>query len=308
VIPFLSCFYAHITPLSTQLRLTLHSVSDQLNTEDTHFLLEFIQNADDNTYSLPEDGLPTLVFETSPGKLYITCNETGFQHENVEAICNLGRSSKTSRGLGFIGEKGIGFKSVFKIARVVHIASREYTFKFDSEATLGIVTPTWSPFPLEFKQGQTNFLLELALESTEMSEQQLRLQLRRLDHSLLLFLRKLRQISILSDDGTGIGGKWTRHIRREDSQQYGGQMVTIGEHKKRYRKLEDATDYMVVRHIAEGMPHAKRRAGIATSEVVLAFTFRNGKPTFFKRKAYAFLPIRDSGFKVRSPLHGVHTR
>lgn len=251
-------------------------------------MLEFIQNADDNNYALSEGEVPTLTFDASPGKLHITCNEIGFQHENVEAICNLGRSSKSSRASGFIGEKGLGFKSVFKIARVVHIKSREYTFKFDSEALLGIVTPVWSTFPVEAKEGHTNFLLELALQSAgQLSEKQLRLQ-----------LRKLRQISILSDDGCGIGGKWTRHIRREDQELYGGQMVTIGEHKKRYRKLEDATDYMLVRHIAEGMPLAKRRAGITTSEVVLAFSFKNSKPTFFKRKAYAFLPIRESGFRV----------
>ena len=262
-------------------------------------MLEFIQNADDNNYALSEGEVPTLTFDASPGKLHITCNEIGFQHENVEAICNLGRSSKSSRASGFIGEKGLGFKSVFKIARVVHIKSREYTFKFDSEALLGIVTPVWSTFPVEAKEGHTNFLLELALQSAgQLSEKQLRLQLRGLDHALLLFLRKLRQISILSDDGCGIGGKWTRHIRREDQELYGGQMVTIGEHKKRYRKLEDATDYMLVRHIAEGMPLAKRRAGITTSEVVLAFSFKNSKPTFFKRKAYAFLPIRESGFRV----------
>jgi hypothetical protein len=176
---------------------------------------------------LEQDDLPNLTFDAFPGKLHITRNGAGFQHENVEAICNLGRSIKTNRGVVYIGEKGLRFKSIFKIARVVHITSRDYSFKFDREELLGIVTPIWAPFPTDVKQGHTNFLLELCLQSTGESERDPRLQLRKLDHSLLLFLRKLRRIYVHSDDGSGIGGKWTRNIRREDSEQYGGQISRL---------------------------------------------------------------------------------
>lgn len=38
------------------------------------------------------------------------------------------------------------------------------------------------------------------------------------------------------------------------------------------------------------------REGIDSSEVVLGFPFQRGQPTFHRQKAYAFLPVRESGF------------
>jgi hypothetical protein len=42
-------------------------------------------------------------------------NERGFSAANVRALCDVGRSTKGSGGLGYIGQKGIGFKSVFRV-------------------------------------------------------------------------------------------------------------------------------------------------------------------------------------------------
>ncbi len=47
---------------------------------------------------------------------------------------------------GFIGEKGIGFKSVFKVANVVHVASGHYQFKLDRREPLGMILPRLSTF------------------------------------------------------------------------------------------------------------------------------------------------------------------
>lgn len=109
-------------------------------------MLELIQNADDNTY----DGVcPTLRFTYRPGSLRIDCNEIGFTAENVEAICAISQSTKSGKtGHGeFIGEKGIGFKSVFKAAYVVWISSNDFTLKFDKTKSLGMVTPPLDPEP-----------------------------------------------------------------------------------------------------------------------------------------------------------------
>ena len=47
----------------------------------------------------------------------VDCNEDGFTRENVEAICNVGASTKTrNNSQYYIGEKSIGFKSVFMVA------------------------------------------------------------------------------------------------------------------------------------------------------------------------------------------------
>lgn len=43
-------------------------------------------------------------------------NEQGFSVENIKALCDIGNSTKKRSGAGYIGHKGIGFKSVFRVA------------------------------------------------------------------------------------------------------------------------------------------------------------------------------------------------
>jgi hypothetical protein len=122
-----------------------------------------IQNADDNKYT---DSVPTIEFEYTNGFLRVDCNETGFKYKHVEAICQIANSTKLAQGGAnpFIGEKGIGFKSVFKVADVVYIRSNHYSFKLDrNNGSLGIITPVWvdNP-PFEVRHNATSFYLELS--------------------------------------------------------------------------------------------------------------------------------------------------
>ena len=99
---------------------------DQLYSKDTGFVSELIQNAEDNTYTRAE-GKIYLSFSLYPDRLVLDSNEDGFREEHVRAICNTSASTKAvSRG--FIGEKGIGFKSVFKVAKKVHVQSHPFSF------------------------------------------------------------------------------------------------------------------------------------------------------------------------------------
>lgn len=272
------------------------SLSQQLYTQPSHFLLEFIQNADDNHYA---EALPTLTFVSRPGTLNINCNESGFRPKNVEALCDIGNSTKTDRSKGFIGEKGIGFKSVFKIAKSIHISSNAYSFRFDRDGPLGMIAPIWCDYPGALQGGFTQFFLTLSREKTDQSEYDLRGQLRQLDSTLLLFLRNLREISVDIDNGTETKqGKFTKHICRQDYEQYGGEMIKIHGDRQWLRKLPEDAEYLIVRHTATDMPDDPKRRGMSSSEVVLAFPFKDGKPTFAKQQAYAFLPIRESGFRV----------
>ena len=75
-------------------------MSDELYSKATHFLLEFIQNADDNSY--PEEIVPTMRVSLEPGWLIVQCNEIGFTEANVKALCKIGASTKKSQE-GYIG-------------------------------------------------------------------------------------------------------------------------------------------------------------------------------------------------------------
>jgi hypothetical protein len=72
--------------------------------------------------------------------LTVINNERGFQKANVKAVCSVGQSTKQKRN-GFIGEKGIGFKSVFAVSSTPTILSNGYRFtlsdKPDSEIKFG---------------------------------------------------------------------------------------------------------------------------------------------------------------------------
>jgi sacsin len=112
-------------PLAQDLQKSVQLLSKELYEKDIHFILELIQNAEDNQYLDSER--PDLKFllldydptdtENSDGCLCIFNNEVGFDEENIKAICAVGHSTK-SKKQGYIGEKGIGFKSVFIMAHI----------------------------------------------------------------------------------------------------------------------------------------------------------------------------------------------
>jgi hypothetical protein len=106
-----------VAPLSlVKQKLTCRRLSDELYSKPTRFILELIQNTDGNRYDY---GVPKLtIIYRKGGFLWIGCNENGFKPEDVQALCRIGGSTKKNLGSrrGYIGEKGIGFKSVFKVA------------------------------------------------------------------------------------------------------------------------------------------------------------------------------------------------
>ena len=78
-------------------------LSSDLYNKKTHFLLEFIQNADDNKYA--DDVTPSLNLQIEENLIVFECNELGFSADNVTAICDIGASTKVRENSvrGFIG-------------------------------------------------------------------------------------------------------------------------------------------------------------------------------------------------------------
>ena len=102
--------------------------------------MEVIQNANNKKYA--EAVTLILSITVTCECVKIGCNEEGFSREDIQALCRTGRSSKQP-GQGYTGEKGIGFKSVFKLANRVHIRSPPYYFQLDQTRQLGMITPQW---------------------------------------------------------------------------------------------------------------------------------------------------------------------
>lgn len=91
------------------------------------FLNELLQNADDCLYS--DQVIPTFSLDIKGTSVTTQYNEQGFTKSNVRAITAIGESTKKKlAGECTIGEKGVGFKSVFSIASEVEIHSGDFHF------------------------------------------------------------------------------------------------------------------------------------------------------------------------------------
>jgi len=273
------------------------SLSTDLYQTANHFLLELIQNADDNFYDVEE---PTLAITYTPGRVRIDCNERGFAKNNVEAICRICKSTKSgrSKSTGFVGEKGIGFKAVFKVASTVWISSGHYSFKFNRDAHLGMIAPVWAEFP-ETKRPSvsTSIVLELAPDCNGKAVFN---ELRTYDSRILVFLRRLRRLEISADECPVRLGGFKKVLRRLSSSEADPRMMLLQNNTEKKK-------YLVWRHTATGMPKEERRPGIDSSEIVVAFPLgRNGdEPILEEQSVYAFLPVRDYGFKASYPLASI---
>ena len=265
--------------------LIIQSISKELNSESSHFLLELIQNANDNEYE--SNKVPQLNFEYKNGYLRVDCNEKGFFPKHVLAISQVGNSTKANAKKidGPIGEKGIGFKSVFKVADEVYITSRNFSFKFDAKADLGMVAPTWSEPPSIFarRPGFTSFYILLRPEC----QMQVLGELKVLDGTILAFLKKLRHISISIDT-------FKRTLRREneDSPSLGPCLILHQDNEKRI--------YATVKRRVRYLPYEEKRPSISESDVVLAFPIKDEVPVIADQQVFAHLPLRQYGFQVRT--------
>jgi len=272
------------------------SVSDELYRQSTHFLLEIIQNADDNAYDTSSGITPTLEISLYGDYLRVDCNESGFAPKHVEAICKVGSSTKTGMGNAarYVGEKGIGFKSVFKVADVVYINSRDYSFKFEKNGPLGMIAPIWCDFPAAANLGHTTILMHL---SHDCNRGDLQREIRLLDSRMLIFLRQLRRINIRIE----IAGSTTlsRSLSRLPDVLFpsdSASVISLQQDSKIFK-------YIVSKHRAKELPFESKREGVHESQILLAFPVTETlEPKLEQQQVYAFLPVRDYGLQVCFPM------
>ncbi len=274
--------------LTKSLDSALELLSDQLYQRSTRFLFELIQNADDNTY--PSDSLPTMNIHYEDGFLLTSCNEIGFSRQHIEALCQIGQSSKALSGR-HIGEKGIGFKSVFKVADIVWVQSGSYSFMFDKSKLLGRMAPIPAKFPnpSQVPRGHTAIRLRLANPS---HQAEVIRDLMSLDPQSFLFLRNLRRIFLSVTESSG--RRWSTTVERS------GEVVSDTPSRVSLHKGDLRMHYIFTCCTAHNLALTPKRPGCTESDIVLAFPILDDEapvvlPSQF---VYTYLPIRDYGFKV----------
>jgi hypothetical protein len=169
------------------LEAALKILAEKIYNNDYHFIFELLQNTDDSPYD--SNVIPKLTFFLLPDKIIAKSNQLGFMEDNVDAICNIGDTTKESEII-LIGEKGIGFKSVFRITNNPEIFSNNYRFRFNNKT---YIIPEWIPtIPDYVDSGLTNVVLPLSKPEN--------LKVEKFDElvktPVLVFLNKLKVIEI----------------------------------------------------------------------------------------------------------------
>ncbi len=266
--------------LQKELQGALEELAIDLNTEETHFILELIQNAEDNAY----DGslTPCLKFTINENSILIQNNEIGFNEKNVCAICGVKESTKQKK-FGYIGEKGIGFKSVFKVTDEPHIFSNGFQFKFSHIAkngNLGFIVPYWiDEIPELIDNNQTNIFLPLKEESKERL-----LKIKDIDPTFILFLKKLKRIEIINK---------CKNVQNVIIKLEENGLVRVS-------STQGTSYYKVTRKEFEVPSYIRgeKRKDVEKTEIILAFEVSEaGNPIDSKQKVFSFLPTQNYGFK-----------
>uniref|UniRef100_A0A3Q2WHL7 Wu:fj29h11 n=1 Tax=Haplochromis burtoni TaxID=8153 RepID=A0A3Q2WHL7_HAPBU len=269
---------------------SLDRLSTELYSKDTHFVLELIQNADDNSYPAESGVVPALAFMVERDCITVLNNETGFQEKNIRAICDVGRSTKGKHKYGYIGQKGIGFKSVFKVTDCPEIHSNGFHLHFDKNCgPMGYILPHWTedtrPLDPQLRDiNQHSWTTKISLPLRTESH-----QTRNLFHdvhpSLLLFLHRLRSITIYNQSE-----KRFMTMTRKDL----NHNVLEVEHS------EGTERWLVVKTT---LKPKKIKEDVESTELALAFqlgsdsTGSNIVCQPQKQPVFAYLPLRSFGFR-----------
>lgn len=273
------------------------SIAHQLYDSSTHFILELLQNLDDTEY---DKGMnPSVKFILHGEFLHVRSNQVGFSKDDVEAICAVGSSTKKAKtGTGTnssIGEKGIGFKSLFRVADFVWLSSRGYHLEWDRNRMFGMIAPEWWddwPDPANPEMsGQTCFCMRIP---EAQDRQDISKDLKKFEPGLLLFLNKLNcvELEVVEASGTKPWNRIIRHTETGDK-----------EYKKGFCTctLEDGQstfDYLKTEYYAEGLPQEARRPGCRKTKLVLAFP---APPAALGADGGGHLPLGVSHSQSRPP-------
>lgn len=247
-----------------------------------------------------------------PDRIVIDCNEDGFTPENLKAICAVGESSKTGSQI-YIGEKGIGFKSVFMAAWKVHILSGDFSFYFQhriGDSGFGMIRPVWEEPMEQLQQPLTRITLSLHDQGDEdqLSSQRdtIYQQFNDLQENLLLFMRNLKEIRVTFFDADSEMKTSTIFF---STQQKDGNRVTLTRRVMSGGAITTTSKiYHLTRHEAGNLARNENLSYSADDElsrayskadVVLGFPLtKDSVPIDMPQDVFAFLPMSHMGFKV----------
>jgi hypothetical protein len=248
-------------------------VTESVYSEETHYVLELIQNAED-------EGAKGITFTITNDLIIVENDGKPFSADDVFSICSAGQSRKENK----IGFFGIGFKSVFNITKNPQVISGKYNFLI-SEYIYPETTNEVPDSIESFDQSRGAFFVLPINVKKGLNEKRLAKGLYEVNERLMLFLQSLERIVL--NDMTGEEGK-TWEIRKE---YLGGGFVRIVNTGtgltstwKVFRKTVRVPPNKEIR--VKGKEKAMR------STVVIAFPHPDEDTDVKAEKIYCFLPTK----------------
>ncbi|KAL2690098.1 hypothetical protein Neosp_004166 [[Neocosmospora] mangrovei] len=307
-------FQRAISSLQGELEPAIKALAQSLYSSTGRFVFELLQNAEDCDFyhAKRRNESPYISFHLSKDRLVIECNEDGFNKADLEAICSIGKSSKSATK-GYIGEKGIGFKSVFMAAWKVHIQSGPYSFYFKhhpSDGGMGMITPIWQEPTEELPRHMTRMTLDLHPEGNPQAISAQRdnlLQQLCLKENVLLFMKKLEETRIVVEEN---GSKVSIVISKSQVDDYRIKILKTvtygGIDGLNDGSKSSSTLYHITKHQVHNLSKNEnrtyseeedRRREYFTAEIVLAFPLTpKYEPIIESQEVFAFLPVQPAGF------------
>ena len=262
-----------------------------------HFLFELIQNADDNSYAAgvaPSLDISIEDIEIAGKKqtcLILKNNEIGFSEDNVRALCRIGQSTKKKTD-GFIGEKGIGFKSVFAVTERPYIFSNGFQFSLPKtimlgNTKLGYIVPVWEDIaPIEITKN-TTIILPLNDPQNVIEKIQV------IEPQTLLFLHKLSSMTI-HINWNGICSERIIECKSISERSVSERIVRL----ESLAEIDGLSEHSSVEYfcntIAIDVPDdltEGEREGIKSRELTIALPLTRDEN--FRGGVFAYLPIQD---------------
>nr|CCA19816.1 phosphoserine aminotransferase putative [Albugo laibachii Nc14] len=279
---------------SQQRRLgrALKRLSAELYAFNSHFVLELIQNADDAVFQ--GNVSPTCKLLITENSVEFTSNEVGFTDANVQALCDVGASTKESDAT-CIGNKGIGFKSVFKISDRPQVHSNGFHIQFQASSSsdngmLGYIVPTWIEDPALWRVDcGTSIVLPFHEEARRWKEAIVEALHATIEPSLLLFLRRIKQLQVDHNAQQTCIAKqenWARIYCNDIKWKH----ISLSESSKGHN-----VSWLLVEKTIAVPERITRQSSSADTRLVVGLPLGTIDPPY--QKVFAFLPVRSYGFR-----------
>jgi len=251
----------------------LRMVTESAYSEETHYVLELIQNAED-------EGSRTITFNITNDSILVENDGEPFSADDVFSICSAGQSRKENK----IGFFGIGFKSVFNLTKNPQVISGKYNFLI-SEYIYPDTTDEVPDSVEGFDQSRGAFFVLPINAKKSLNGKRLAKGLYEVNERLMLFLQSLERI--VFNDMTGEEGK-TWEIRKEDIGSGFVRIVNTGTGLtstwRVFRKTNRVPPNKEIR--VKGKEKAVR------STLVIAFPHPDEDTDVKAEKVYCFLPTK----------------